>query len=84
MRGTGMTQANAELLIEIGAEEIPAWMLEPAAGQFAQDLVEMLQTERLSCRIGAMPRLLHHSTDTRTSRNPYPPTPVSAQGQSRI
>lgn len=54
IRGTGMTQANAELLIEIGTEEIPAWMISPAAGQFARDLADLLRTERLSCRVGAV------------------------------
>ena len=44
---------KSELLIEIGTEEIPAPLLQPAAQQFAQILVDALRTERLSAAIKA-------------------------------
>lgn len=39
------------MIVEIGVEEIPAWMLEDAAHQLAQGLVDALQAERLSAQI---------------------------------
>ncbi len=38
---------NAELLVELGVEEIPAWMLEGMANQFADELLKGLSAERL-------------------------------------
>jgi glycyl-tRNA synthetase beta chain len=40
---------NSELLVELGVEEIPAWMLAGAAGQFAEALRQGLQAHRLGC-----------------------------------
>jgi len=40
---------KSELLVELGVEEIPAWMLEDAARQFAEGLVRALKSQRLSC-----------------------------------
>ncbi len=44
---------KAELLLELGTEEIPASMLENATRQLARHLVEGLRAERLSAEIGA-------------------------------
>ena len=45
---------KSELLIEIGTEEIPAPLLQPAAQQFAQILADALRTERLSAVVKAV------------------------------
>ncbi len=45
---------KAELLVELGTEEIPASMLEGATRQLAQHLVDGLRTERLPANISAI------------------------------
>jgi glycyl-tRNA synthetase beta chain len=45
---------KGELVVEVGSEEIPASMLEGAAHQLAQNLVDGLQEERLMSKIGAV------------------------------
>ena len=45
---------KAELVVELGVEEIPAWMLESAARQLAETLVTSLKTQRLSAEIEAI------------------------------
>lgn len=45
---------KSELVIELGTEEIPASLLEPAAHQFAQILVDALRGERLSAAVKAV------------------------------
>jgi glycyl-tRNA synthetase beta chain len=45
---------KAELVVELGVEEIPAWMLENAARQLAEALVDALKAQRLSSEIEAI------------------------------
>jgi glycyl-tRNA synthetase beta chain len=45
---------KAELLVELGTEEIPASMLESATRQLAQHLVDGLRTERLTADVSAI------------------------------
>lgn len=45
---------NAELLVEVGAEEIPASMLEAAARQLERNLMEGLAAERLAAAPAAL------------------------------
>ncbi len=45
---------DSELVVELGTEEIPAWMLEGMADQFAQALVQRLKAERLESLISAV------------------------------
>ena len=44
---------RAELLVELGTEEIPASMLESAVGQLARHLVDGLRAERLTAVVSA-------------------------------
>ncbi len=44
----------AELVVELGAEEIPAWMLEGMADQFCRALLEGLRAERLDATVSAV------------------------------
>jgi glycyl-tRNA synthetase beta chain len=39
---------KSELVVELGLEEIPAWMLEDATRQFAESLLQLLTQQRLS------------------------------------
>jgi len=43
---------TAELLVELGTEEVPASMLEDATRQFARLLIDGLHAERLSAETG--------------------------------
>ena len=45
---------NSELIVELGIEEIPASMVEPAAKQFSQLLSQYLSAERLPCKLSAV------------------------------
>jgi glycyl-tRNA synthetase beta chain len=45
---------KAELVVELGVEEIPAWMLESAGRQLAETLVVALKGQRLSSEIRAI------------------------------
>jgi glycyl-tRNA synthetase beta chain len=45
---------TSELIIELGVEEIPAWMLEMATRQFAEELVKGLRRERLPAEPGSL------------------------------
>ncbi len=45
---------KAELVIELGTEEIPAWMLEGAAQRFAQNLLARLKDARLEAELEAV------------------------------
>jgi glycyl-tRNA synthetase beta chain len=45
---------RAELLVELGTEEIPAAMLKSAAGQLTQHLVDGLRAERLTAAVSAV------------------------------
>ncbi len=45
---------RAPLLCEIGTEEMPAWMLDDAARQFARELTSALAAERLGGHLGAV------------------------------
>jgi glycyl-tRNA synthetase beta chain len=45
---------NTELLIELGVEEIPAWMLESMASQFSDALLKGLTSERLPALLTAV------------------------------
>jgi len=45
---------QAELVVEVGCEEIPAWMLADAATQLARSLVQGLKAERLDCETRAI------------------------------
>jgi glycyl-tRNA synthetase beta chain len=45
---------KAELVVELGVEEIPAWMLESAGRQLAETLVDSLKGQRLSSEIKAI------------------------------
>lgn len=42
---------KSDLLVELGVEEIPAWMLEDASHQFADFLVAALREQRLSAAV---------------------------------
>ncbi|HYK87851.1 MAG TPA: glycine--tRNA ligase subunit beta [Acidobacteriota bacterium] len=42
---------TSELIVELGVEEIPAWMLDSAARQFADKLVQGLKDQRLSSQL---------------------------------
>jgi glycyl-tRNA synthetase beta chain len=44
---------KTELVVELGVEEIPAWMLEDAARQLSEILVDSLKAQRLSSEIKA-------------------------------
>jgi glycyl-tRNA synthetase beta chain len=39
---------KSELVVELGLEEIPAWMLEDATHQFSESLLQLLKQQRLS------------------------------------
>jgi glycyl-tRNA synthetase beta chain len=43
-----MNMEKSELVVELGVEEIPAWMLEDATRQFAESLLQSLKQQRLS------------------------------------
>jgi len=45
---------NSELLVELGVEEIPASMLEDAAHQFADGLVQGLKEQRLASKVDSV------------------------------
>jgi glycyl-tRNA synthetase beta chain len=45
---------KAELVVELGVEEIPAWMLESAGRQLAETLMDSLKGQRLSSEIKAI------------------------------
>jgi glycyl-tRNA synthetase beta chain len=45
---------NAELVVELGTEELPASLIEGAAQQFAQQLVSGLRAERLTGSVSAV------------------------------
>ncbi len=45
---------NSELVVELGTEEIPAWMLQKTADQFARGLVQGLKGERLDASVRAI------------------------------
>lgn len=45
---------NSELVVELGMEEIPAWMIEGAAQQFAQKLIQSLKEARLAASVEAV------------------------------
>jgi glycyl-tRNA synthetase beta chain len=45
---------KAELVVELGVEEIPAWMLESAAKQLVQALVDSLNAQRLPSDVSAI------------------------------
>jgi len=45
---------KAELVVELGVEEIPAWMVENATRQLAETLVNSLKAQRLSSEIRAI------------------------------
>jgi glycyl-tRNA synthetase beta chain len=45
---------ESELLIELGMEEVPAWMLGPAAAQFSRALVDELAANRLHAELSSV------------------------------
>jgi len=45
---------NAELVVELGTEELPASLIEGAAQQLAQQLVAGLRAERLPGSVSAV------------------------------